>query len=783
MDTLRTTEKMRTLRATDGYTEDHLKKRQWLSVLISVVFSVLVIVPAYAITNDTYYEDFDAREEDATIHGVDKWQVDQGDAGYAITQDTTTVSGTGNSLQITGDQTTVNVSRPEELGDLTPTWVEFYIQAGVGGETRDVPTGKAVALTFDHTGKVYAADGSSWTDTGKAFTTGQWYKVLLKLDYSSHLYDVYIFDANVPEPEFIPIKENLSFIDSSINSLNSFGFEGVYNAAETDDNTYIDDILVNFVKKLEIITAPQVITKGEVSQAMIVQLQNDNSETQTAWRDITLELRSSSSEGEFSLSSEAWQPMTQLTIPEDNFQAVFYYKDDKEGTPIISVSEYPDQGWDDALQEVNIVTEVSYFDVAVTTPQVAGEYFTITITAKDETGGVDENFNNRVEITPNYVSPATGASEITPDDAGGFEDGILELSVMYPDCGTIEIEVMDEEDPDKAGRSGEVLFVPAGFVLECRESQIVSKPFDLTVTAVNAEDNTTPNYEGPTELTAVNISPEDLEEAVISPAVISSDSFDSGVAELSASYNMWGTIKIEAYDSLHQTQTGLSEEISFVPAAINIEISEPSSTRDFFYVGESVNVTVSLLDEGEEIIPNYLGSIGVSATSGIDMESPYEFVEEDGGSHVFIITPGAAGLYFVNVEEDDAELAEQSQAIEVKKATIEVIDTEGPAGGSTEVIIVIRDEDGNIIDSENSLPLWVSLQEENPNGSALSSAILNPVIFHEGVSRIIVTNPDAEIVTIVPSSKYDFNIKTGTVKFGRVARKGVGTLLWREIKE
>ena len=55
------------------------------------------------------------------------------------------------------------------------------------------------AVSFDYTGKIYAADGTSWKDTGQSFTAGEWYRVILKLNFDAHLYDIYIEPAAVPE--------------------------------------------------------------------------------------------------------------------------------------------------------------------------------------------------------------------------------------------------------------------------------------------------------------------------------------------------------------------------------------------------------------------------------------------------------------------------------------------------------------------------------------------------------------------------------------------------------
>ncbi|UCD54730.1 MAG: hypothetical protein JSV93_04190 [Candidatus Omnitrophota bacterium] len=783
--------------------------RLW-RLAMTCVISILVVFPACwqagvseAAVVDTYYDDFDDRQADATIDGVDHWSVDKGNTNYAVTQETTTLTGTGNAIELTGDETSVNVSRTKVIGDLSPCWVEYYVRPGVGNQTQDIPAGKAAAVTFDHTGKILAADGSSWMDTEKTFTADSWYRVLLKLDFSKHLYDIYIFPASVPREKFIPAKENLRFIDTSINSLGGLGFEGVYNATQDEsDDSYIDNLLVNFVRRLEIITSVRALTKGEISQPIIVQLQNEVSAPQTAWEDITLELRSESENGEFSLDKDDWQPIEQIIIPEGNFQGEFYYKDTEVGSPIISVKEYPDRGWETGLQKQKIVSELTYFDVSLMTPQIAGEYFEMKITAKDEDGEASKGYDGTIELRAKYVSPETGTMNIiTPspfplpfgerarpaprNDMGvrGFKEGVLELEAMYPDCGYIEIEVIDIEDPDKTGISGETLFIPASFgVTPLEEVQIVSKPFTLEVTSFNAQKDVTPNYEGPCELTGLHILPEHVLKAVMSPNQLDEKDFDGGRAELEVTYNRWGELKIKAQDSAHPSRMGLSEIVKFHPESIKVEVKPPPGERIFFYTGEEIEITVSLLDEAGEPVVNYLGSIAIDASPELALLPAYQFTESDEGTHAFVVACDSSDEYFVTVEEKSAGISAESPPIKVKQATIVVIPKESPTG-TAEVTIIITDEEGNIITSESDMLVWVSLEEEFPNDSALSTAILRPVIFHNGVSRIIITDPEAEVVTVTPRSEYEFKIKQGTVTFGRIAKKGIGTLLWRELKE
>ncbi|GEM_PF-1232074 len=759
----------------------NLDKR--LLALILAAISILAPSPARAHVIDTYFESFDRSTDGVSIDGIDYWQVDQGSPSDAVTQCAVTVAGTGASLELKSAETPVNISRPKILGNLTPCWVQFYVRPGLGGQTRDVPEGKVGAITFDYTGKIYAADGLSWVDTGVSFTAGTWYRVLLRINFLRHVYAVYVSPAEVPLVKFIPIAEGLEFIDGSINSLSDLGFDGAYNSSLGDNSTYIENILVNFIRRIEIITPAQTLSRGEISQQIIVQLQNDNSAPQEAWKDIALQFKTESRSGEFSMTKEPWEPIAQVIVPEGNFQTVFYYRDEEEGEPMISLKEYPEMGWEDALQRQKIKDEVRYFNVSLTMPQVAGVPFRMTVTAKDEYGKVDKSYKGSVEMRPRYVSPASGEMKITPETVSGFVNGVLEVEASYPDCGVIEIEVRDAEEVNKTGRSGGVMFMPASFEVKCGAEQVVSKPFSLEVTARNAQGDVAPNYEGPCELTPEPVFPENVPGGAISPCVLREGNFDSGSAAKAISYNRWGRVKIRAQHSIYLSQNGLSDTVQFDPADIGVDITWPPEGREFFYTGENIEVIISLLDNDGSRIENYSGSVKIEASADLNMPPFYKFSESDRGRHVFRARCDSPGAYSITAQDTSSEISVKSRLIRIKTATIKVIDSEGPAGGAAEVIIIIVDEDGNIITSENNLPITVRLTEENPNKSALTSAILNPVVFHNGVARIIITNPEAEDVTVTPVSDYGFDIKKGTVKFGRFTRTGIGTVLWRELKK
>ncbi|UCD15360.1 MAG: hypothetical protein JSV34_06505, partial [Candidatus Omnitrophota bacterium] len=682
------------------------------NLLILVMFFCGTMIAQAAVV-DTYEEDFDDREDGATINGVDSWSLTQGEA---TTQSTVTYEG-GNSLKLTGATESVTVSRPTSYDDITTAWIEFIVRPQVGSQMRTVPEGKIAAVSFAHDSKIYASDGSTWTDTGETFTVGQWYRVTLKLDFSTHEYDIYIYSVTESEVEFEPVKENLDFIDTSISDLNQIGFFGAYNAS-ADDDVYIDDLVIHFIDRLQIITGSYTAVESQPCGPITVQLQNSSSEPQTAWKDITLELSSTSTKGEFSLDKEAWDPVTQVVIPDGSNSVSFYYKDTKEGKPSITVNEYPDREWDDAVQEEKISAKAGYFTVSVDSPQIAGQYFTMTVTAFNEEGKIHESYSGDIEIITNYVSPGSGTEQVTPSDASGFANGVLEVTAMYPDCGIIEIIVVDEDDSTNTGNSGQVIFIPASFGVDCGTPQIVAEEFLLEVTAYNQEGAITYNYLGPVDLEVIAVLPKSISGQILSPSIIESDSFSNGQASLDISYNLWGKVKIKAFDSSYTSQLGISEPVQFEPAGISIKVENFPEDRDFFYIGENIEISMSVIDAAGEPISNYSGTVEISTTLGLDLPDEYNFREADSGKISFVVAIESAGTYVAEAYERESELTAQSRQIKVKQATIEVDSTVAPVGTTAEVIIRLVDEDGTLITSESTLQITVDLEEEFSNSSA-----------------------------------------------------------------
>jgi len=757
-------------------------------VLFVLLFSCFFFAAAHA--NDSFLEDFSEFAQGATIDGTDYWKVFQGATSNVFVQNSITFQGRSQALEISGTRPIPEAGRstiyyqnlsplPVLYGNVSPTWVRLRLRPGYSMQTPAAPTSGIAAVTLDYTGKLLATNNGVWSDTGATYTTDRWYDVLLKLDFTTHTYEVYFFDSTVPSPEFVPVKANLKFTDSTKNSLTNVVFSGAYSASQNAD-VYVDSLAVTYIYRLQIISLPQKIFLGRPSNMITVQLQDYNADPQTAITNIMLDLKSTSSSGRFSLTREPWVDVTQIVLSKFSQMMTFYYKDTAKGKPIISVSEYPEQGFLDALQEEEIVTEVAAFEVQAATTQVAGTPFKVKIIAKDDAGNTDENYDGTVNLETEYVSPESGTRKVTPAELSGFVSGVLETNLTYSDCGTITITAVSSESSLQRGTSQRIIFLPADFTLSADASQVTAQPFVLTITARNVQGEPALNYNTAIKIYPVGVLPADVSGCVLSPQLLEGTLFTNGVARPDISYNYYGTIKIRAEDTVDNTKQGLSSDIKFMPKALTATVEYPAG-RTFFYVGEPVSLTVKVVDNAGSSISNYDGIISLSSSaSGLAVPLDYAFTAADAGTRKFSASTTESGTYRVFIQAEKGLLKVDSPDIVVKDVYLEVIDTTSPIG-TGEVIIQLVDEFGNVITSENLLPITIKTTEALDNKSAYTPDMAVPL--KNGQAIIPITNSESEVVTITPSSPYLIKVKKGTVTFGPIGRSGINELLWRELKK
>jgi hypothetical protein len=181
-------------------------------------------------------------------------------------------------------------------------------------------------------------------------------------------------------------------------------------------NAFIVSVFVEI--SMSFITTPQTITAGNLSELYTVQTQDDTGNPYNVIEDAIINLTSSSANGIFYSDAEGLVTITQITILANESSVSFYYKDTVSGSPTITVSESPSQGWTPAsqIQTVN-AAELDHFVFTNIANQNANIPFSLTITARDI-------YENTVVLYTGTNTLSTSAGTINPVSTGAFTNGV-----------------------------------------------------------------------------------------------------------------------------------------------------------------------------------------------------------------------------------------------------------------------------------------------------------------------------------------------------------------------
>lgn len=429
------------------------------------------------------------------------------------------------------------------------------------------------------------------------------------------------------------------------------------------------------------------------------------------------------------------------------------------------------------------------FLVSVSSPQVAGSLFDMTITARNADNSTATGYGGTVNLTLTYVTPSSGAKTLSTTNTASFTNGVATVSQRYDDAGIISITAADSSDSSMYGNSSNITFVPDSFSVSAGKTTLsVNEPFTLTVTAKNSQGATCVNYQDAATLSINYVTPSADQSGSLSKSTLSSGDWSGGIAALSAfAYNKFGIITVSVKDPTNTNKSGTSAQLTFLPKELSVQLASPSGGRDFYYKGEGISTTITAKDYNGSVVANYADSISF-AGSNLVLPANYSFSSRDSGAHTFSGLSGSKkGKTSVTARDTTySAISGKSSEFRVKEGAIRVIDTQGPVG-TLLVNVKLIDSDGRDIINDNSTSFRVKFSERIPNKSAKSSALNDAVIFDSGTAQIEITDDQVEIVTVTPISEPYFDVVPGKVSFGGVGapRLGAGArvLWWRELRQ
>jgi len=198
------------------------------------------------------------------------------------------------------------------------------------------------------------------------------------------------------------------------------------------------------------------------------------------------------------------------------------------------------------------VVAVSHFSVSASSPQSAGNAFSVTVTAEDSSNATVTGYTGTVAITS-----SDGAAVLPPN--ASLTNGVGIFSVTLNTAGNSTVTATDTVTPSITGVSGTIsVSGPAShFLVNASSPETSGAAFNVTVTAQDTSNSTVTSYAG-----TVAITSSDGAAALPPNAALT-----NGVGIFSVTLNTVGNSTVTATDTVSASITGVSPLIVVVSSA------------------------------------------------------------------------------------------------------------------------------------------------------------------------------------------------------------------------
>ncbi len=246
-----------------------------------------------------------------------------------------------------------------------------------------------------------------------------------------------------------------------------------------------------------------------------------------------------------------------------------------------------------------------HFLVTAPANATAGTPITFTVTALDVNNNVAFTYPGTVHFT------SSDANAMLPADMT-LTNGMGTFSATLKTAGSQTITATDTVTPAVTGTSGPINVAVAGldhFNVLAPGSSTGSVPFNFTVTAVDAFNNTITNYGGVIHFTTTD------------PAgVLPADSMlTNGVGTFSATLKTMGNQTITATDTVNSAITGTSNPIAITNLPVTHYLVTAPATAT---AGTPINFTVTALDANNNVSLSYPGTVHFTSTDAAAVLPP-----------------------------------------------------------------------------------------------------------------------------------------------------------------
>jgi hypothetical protein len=273
----------------------------------------------------------------------------------------------------------------------------------------------------------------------------------------------------------------------------------------------------------------------------------------------------------------------------------------------------------------------------------AGTTFSLTVAAEDSQNHVDTSYHGPItlKLAANPGSDTLGGT-VTLNATNGVA-AFTNLTLTVAKAGyTIQASTSDGL---QSAPSQTITVVPAALkdlLVTSSTSATAGLAQSLTVTAVDAYNNTVPGYTGTVHFTTT-----DSKAAL--PADYPFVSSDNSTHTFSITLKTAGTQAVRARDTVHTTYTGVQTGIVVSPAAAStFLVGYPSATT----AGVAQTFKVTVQDAFGNTVQGYTGTVHFTSTDPKPtLPADYPFTTGDAGVHTFVATLTTAGTRSITVTD------------------------------------------------------------------------------------------------------------------------------------
>ena len=242
----------------------------------------------------------------------------------------------------------------------------------------------------------------------------------------------------------------------------------------------------------------------------------------------------------------------------------------------------------------------THFSVTGPTAPTAGTAFTVTVTALDASNDTVTTYSGTVRFTSTDVQATLPANSALTNGIGTF-------STTLRTAGSQTITATDTVTASIAGASPSIDVnsgPPTHFAVSAPTTAQSGIAFDLTVTALDAENNVAKNY-----TSAMHFSSSDAQATLPVNSTLT-----DGTGTFSTKLRTAGVQSITATDLVTASITGTSSSITVaaIGPPVHFSVSAPTTAQS----GIALNFTVTALDAANGVATGYGGTVHFTSTDG-----------------------------------------------------------------------------------------------------------------------------------------------------------------------